>query len=60
MTTFSLADLGVDAGAVGLGGRGRRRESATKRPPRQAGVMVTDEGDGGVKLAEFLASGKFI
>ena len=35
-------------------------ESATKRPPRAAGVVVTDEGDGGVKLAEFLATGKFI
>ena len=31
-----------------------------KRPPRQAGTIVTDEGDGGVKAAEFLASRKFI
>ena len=53
-------DLGVDAGAVGLGGAWSAVESATKRPPRAAGVVVTDEGDGGVKLAEFLASGKFI
>ena len=60
MTTFTLADLGVDAGAVGLSGRGPRCESATKRPPRAAGVVVTDEGDGGVKLAEFLATDKFI
>ena len=35
-------------------------ESVTKRPPRQAGTIVTDEGDGGVKLAEFLATNKFI
>ncbi len=60
VTTFSLADLGVDAGAVGLAGAWSAVESATKRPPRQAGVVVTDEGDGGVKLAEFLATGKFI
>ena len=60
VTTYSLADLGVDAAGVGLGGAWSAVESATKRPPRQAGVVVTDEGDGGVKLADFLASGKFI
>jgi electron transfer flavoprotein beta subunit len=31
-----------------------------QRPPRQAGVIVKDEGDGGVKAAEFLAAQKFI
>jgi len=60
LSTFSLADLGVDAEVVGLAGAWTDMESAVKRPPRQAGVVVTDEGDGGVKLAEFLASGKFI
>jgi electron transfer flavoprotein beta subunit len=29
-------------------------------PPRQAGQVVVDEGDGGVKIAEFLASRKLI
>jgi electron transfer flavoprotein beta subunit len=60
VTTYTLADLGIDAAAVGLGGSWSAVESATKRPPRAAGVVVTDEGDGGVKLAEFLATGKFI
>ena len=60
VTTYTLADLGIDAAAVGLGGAWSAVESATKRPPRAAGVVVTDEGDGGVKLAEFLATGKFI
>jgi electron transfer flavoprotein beta subunit len=60
VTQYSLADLGVDAGSVGLAGAGSAVQSATKRPPRQAGVVVTDEGDGGVKLADFLATGKFI
>ena len=45
-------------------GRPRRRvdtvESFTARPPREAGQVVTDEGDGGAKLAEFLASQKFV
>jgi len=60
VTTFTLADLGVDAGSVGLSGSWSAVESATKRPPRAAGVVVADEGDGGVKLAEFLATNKFI
>jgi electron transfer flavoprotein beta subunit len=60
VTTYTLADLGIDAAAVGLAGSWSAVESATKRPPRAAGVVVTDEGDGGVKLAEFLATGKFI
>ena len=30
------------------------------RPPKAAGQIVKDEGDGGVKLAEFLASQKII
>jgi electron transfer flavoprotein beta subunit len=32
----------------------------TQRPPRAAGTIVKDEGDGGVKAAEFLAARKFI
>ena len=42
---------------------GRRRDRGgqlRKRPPRQAGTIVKDEGDGGVKAAEFLAAQKFI
>jgi electron transfer flavoprotein beta subunit len=34
--------------------------SFANRPPRQAGTVVKDEGDGGVKAAEFLAAQKFI
>jgi len=60
ITTYSLADLGVDAGQVGLSGAWSSVESATRRPPRAAGIVVTDEGDGGVKLADFLATNKFI
>jgi electron transfer flavoprotein beta subunit len=60
VTVFTLADLGVEAAAVGMAGSWSSVESATKRPPRAAGVMVSDEGDGGVKLAEYLATGKFI
>jgi electron transfer flavoprotein beta subunit len=58
--TWSLSDLGVDAGDVGLENAWTKVESFEPRPPRTAGEIVTDEGDGGVKLVEFLASKKFV
>jgi electron transfer flavoprotein beta subunit len=58
--TKSLADLGIDAAAVGLAGAWSAVEEFAQRPPRQAGTVVTDEGDAGVKVAEFLATSKFI
>jgi electron transfer flavoprotein beta subunit len=58
--TWSLADLGVDAGQVGLAAAWTAVEEFTARPPRTAGEVVTDEGDGGTRLAEFLASRKFV
>jgi electron transfer flavoprotein beta subunit len=58
--TWSLADLGVDASQVGLDAAWTKVESFAARPPRSKGEIVTDEGDGGTKLAEFLASRKFI
>ncbi|MFT4298518.1 MAG: electron transfer flavoprotein subunit beta/FixA family protein [Aeromicrobium sp.] len=57
---WSLADLGVDATEVGGSNAWTAVESFTPRPPRTAGEIVTDEGDGGVKLVEFLASKKFV
>jgi electron transfer flavoprotein beta subunit len=58
--TWSLADLGLDASLVGLGAAWTKVESFTKRPPRAQGQIVTDEGEGGTKLAEFLTSHKFV
>jgi electron transfer flavoprotein beta subunit len=45
---------------VGLGAAATEVVSFAKRPPRQTGTVVKDDGDGGVKAAEFLASQKFI
>jgi len=56
----ALGDLGLDAGAVGLASAPSQVVSFTNKPPRQAGQVVKDEGDGGAKVAEFLASQKFI
>jgi electron transfer flavoprotein beta subunit len=58
--TLSVADIGVDAGQVGLANAASEVLSFAKRPARQAGTIVTDEGDGGGKAAEFLAGRKFI
>ncbi len=57
---WTLADLGVDAGQVGLAAAWTAVDSVTARPPRQAGTIVKDEGDGGSKLAAFLAERKFV
>ncbi len=57
---WALADLGVDASQVGLEAAWSKVESFTKRPPREQGQIVTDDGDGGTKLAEFLYAQKFV
>jgi electron transfer flavoprotein beta subunit len=56
----TLADIGLDAGEVGLANARTAVESFESAPPRQAGQVVKDEGDGGVKIAEYLASKKLI
>ena len=58
--TLSLADAGIDAGEVGLAGSATAVADFAARPPRAAGVIVKDEGDGGAKVAAFLAGRKFI
>jgi electron transfer flavoprotein beta subunit len=60
LTTLTLADAGVEAANVGLAGSGTAVAEFAARPPKAAGQIVKDEGDGGVKLAEFLASQKII
>ena len=60
LTTLTIGDAGIDASKVGLDGSGTAVDEVTARPPKQAGQIVKDEGDGGSKLAEFLASQKFV
>jgi electron transfer flavoprotein beta subunit len=61
LETWSLSDLGVDAGEVGLESAWTAVEDTTERPPRTAGEIVKDEdGSGATALTEFLASKKFI
>jgi electron transfer flavoprotein beta subunit len=61
LETWSLGDLGVDAGQVGLAASWSAVEETSARPPRSAGEIVKDEDGSGAKaLADFLASKKFI
>ena len=58
--TWSLSDIGVDAGQVGLEAAWTKVTNVTKRPPRQQGLIVSDDGQGGAVLAQFLSMQKFI
>lgn len=53
--TWDLAELGVDPAQVGLAAAWTTVTQAEARPPRAAGEVVTDEGEGGAALAQFLA-----
>ncbi len=58
--TLTLAEAGIDPALVGLGNAATAVTDFAARPPRAAGVIARDEGDGGVKVAAFLAGRKFI
>jgi electron transfer flavoprotein beta subunit len=58
--TLALADLAVAADEVGFAGASTAVVDTSKRPPRQGGTRVTDEGEGGIKLVEYLATEKFV
>ena len=60
VSTVGLSDLGLDAGEVGAAGSLTAVESFAPRPPKQGGQKVSDEGDGGAKIAEFLVGQKII
>lgn len=58
--TWSLADLGLDPATVGLGASRVVMHDAQRRPPRTAGTIVADDGQGAVRLAEFLTESHFL
>jgi electron transfer flavoprotein beta subunit len=60
LTTLSIADAGIDAAQVGLASAPSQVASFANKPPRSAGQVVKDEGDGGVKIVEFLVSQKLV
>jgi electron transfer flavoprotein beta subunit len=60
ITVLSLAELGLDAGEVGLANAWTQVVSFENAPPRAAGQTVKDEGNGGAAIADYLASKKLI
>lgn len=56
----SIADIGVAAENVGLAAAATQVSSSAPKPAKTAGEIITDEGDGGVKLVEFLVSQKLV
>ncbi|MCC3281007.1 MULTISPECIES: electron transfer flavoprotein subunit beta/FixA family protein [Arthrobacter] len=60
VTVLSLSDVGVDAAQAGKDGAWTSVAASAPRPPRGAGTIITDDGDAGAKLVDFLASQKLI
>jgi len=60
LTTLTIADAGIEPGAVGLAAAPSRVADFSTRPPRGQGTLVDDDGTGGRALADFLAAAKFI
>jgi electron transfer flavoprotein beta subunit len=60
VTKLTLAEIGVEGDEVGLANAGSKVLKAEPKPPKTAGEKVTDEGDGGTKIAEYLKSQKII
>lgn len=58
--TLDAAAAGIDGAQVGWAGSRSKVLDATVAPPRAKGAVVTDEGNGGVALVEFLAAKKFV
>ncbi len=60
VATLTLAEIGVGADEVGLANAGSSVLSSTPKPPKTAGEKITDEGEGGKKIAEYLVAQKII
>ncbi|MGP9621711.1 electron transfer flavoprotein subunit beta/FixA family protein [Corynebacterium sp. AOP34-AQ2-28] len=55
-----LADIGVAPENVGLAAASTSVTTAAPKPEKTAGEIITDEGDGGNKLVEYLVSKKLV
>ena len=60
VTTLTLAEIGVEADEVGLANAGTTVLASTPKPPKTAGEKISDEGEGGKKIAEYLVAQKII
>ena len=60
LTNLTIADAGIDPAQVGLASAPSQVVEFANKPPRSAGQVVKDEGDGGIKIADFLAAQKIV
>ncbi|WP_127782653.1 electron transfer flavoprotein subunit beta/FixA family protein [Rhodococcus sp. X156] len=60
VTTLTLADAGIDPSEVGLANAMSSVSESVPKPPRGGGERVSDEGDGGSKIAQYLVAQKII
>ena len=60
VTVLSLADLGLAAEQVGSLGSRTTVAAAAPRPARGQGTVITDSGDAGIQLVDFLAAQKLL
>jgi electron transfer flavoprotein beta subunit len=60
VATLSLADAGIDPSEVGLAAALSTVTAAAPKPPKSAGQKIADDGDGGVRIAEFLVAQKLV
>jgi electron transfer flavoprotein beta subunit len=56
--TLSAADLGVDPDDLSV--PVSIMTAIAEKPPRTAGIKITDEGDGGTRIAEFLIENRLV
>lgn len=57
---LDAAAAGLDGGVLGLSASWTAVKDFAARPPKAAGTVVADEGDGGVRIASYLSEQKFI
>jgi electron transfer flavoprotein beta subunit len=60
VAALTLAGIGVEADEVGGANAWSTVESATPKPPKTAGEKVTDEGEGGKQIADYLVAQKLV
>jgi electron transfer flavoprotein beta subunit len=60
VTVLTLAEIGVEADEVGLANAGSTVQVSTPKPPKTAGEKVSDEGEGGNQISQYLVAQKII
>ena len=60
VTTLGIDELGLNPASTGLANSSTVVVDGAPRPPRTGGEKVTDDGAGGIRVAEYLAAARLI